>query len=172
MEWNSAFYIGIQRKPLDISVRSKWAQSFQTDTHVQLERAQSLRSNASVRRIGTFISPKWVVPEQTYPFGRNRYNHLDMSFRRTDTLFAYHFQCWIKVFSLFFVSFSYCFRPTSDLNFSFIRILNWTYEYIIFIASGRTIHSNHLLPIPSSGSRLKLNSNFAWKLIWTISSFQ
>ena len=131
-------------------------------TRVQLKQAQLFRADTSVRRINTFIRPKRVVAKHAHPFGRSGRNHSKYTcpFANQTHPFQYHFQCWTKEFSLFLVPFISCSRPTSDLNISFIRKCNWTCEYTTFIANGRRTNYNHLPRIPSSGSRLKFNSNF------------
>ena len=115
-------------------------------------------------RVGKGSSPNThensKYPKGT-PLGHN------FSYLNHSTFFT-TFNVGLKSFhSFFFISFSHCIRPTSDLNISFIRKQNWTCEYTTFVPNGRITHSNHLLCIPSNSSCLHFNSSFP-KFSWLI----
>jgi len=61
----------------------------------------------------------------------------------------------INSFHSFWSHSALCFRPTFDLNISFISKQNWTCEYTTFIINGRRTHSNHFSCILSNRSCLK-----------------
>ena len=61
-----------------------------------------------------------------------------------------------RMFELPLVPFNFWIRQTLDLNISFTRKRNWTYEYITFIPNGRRTYSNHYLVDSINISHLNL----------------
>ena len=129
-----------------------------TDTSIQLERVQNWMGEIHNRHI---YSGKTGCPRTGTSIRLEQAQSLriDIFFCRTDT-FVYHFHCKTNEFSQFLISFSSCFRITSDLNTLFIQKWNWTCEYTTFINNERRTYSNHLSCILNNRSRLKLSSNF------------
>jgi len=169
LEWYSAFYIWIRGNFSVVTGATL------PNGHICSVGTDIIFSNRHIRSLNRDISirPKRVVLEQTHPFSQNGATFSkDISFAEQTHPFVYHFQYWIKEFSHFFVSISFCFRPTYDLNTWFIWKRNWTCDYTTFIPNKRTTHSNHHSCNSSSRSRLKLSSNFPQKFTLLIPNFQ